>query len=167
MLEFILRIKQPLKEFMTISQHETCRLALDGLCKIIDCKDGDSLSVHSFGVRVSTGLIKNEANLIGGENIGGSAEKAGVEKSSNNDDGGSRGSSQDQSLKAKRPTARPVRNGLPSEGLVRLPEILAAIPISKSGWYAGVKLGRYPSPVKLGPRTAAWRVSEIRALIEA
>ena len=143
-------------------------MAVDGLCKIIDRKDGDSRSVHSFGVRVSTGLIMNEANLIGGENIGSSAEKAGVEKSSNNDDGGgSRGASLDQLLKAKRPTARPVRNGLPSEGLVRLPEILAAIPISKSGWYAGVKLGRYPSPVKLGPRTAAWRVSEIRALIEA
>jgi len=26
--------------------------------------------------------------------------------------------------------------------------------------------GRYPKPVKLGPRTTAWRVSDIRALIE-
>jgi predicted DNA-binding transcriptional regulator AlpA len=39
--------------------------------------------------------------------------------------------------------------------------------VSKSSWWAGCKSGRYPSAVKLGPRTTAWRVSEIRALIAA
>ena len=53
------------------------------------------------------------------------------------------------------------------EGYVRLPQVLAAIPISKSSWWAGCKSGRYPAPVKLGPRTTVWKVSDIRALIAA
>ncbi|PPU87171.1 transcriptional regulator [Xanthomonas populi] len=43
----------------------------------------------------------------------------------------------------------------------------ALIPVSRSTWYAGVRAGRYPQPVKLGERCTAWRVEEIRALIEA
>ena len=54
---------------------------------------------------------------------------------------------------------------LPPEGYARLPQILAAIPVSKSSWWTGVKSGKYPQPVKLGPRTTAWRVEDIRALI--
>jgi prophage regulatory protein len=58
---------------------------------------------------------------------------------------------------------------LPETGFVRLPAILAPagpIPVSKSTWWQGVKDGRYPKPVKLGPKTTAWRVEDIRALIE-
>jgi predicted DNA-binding transcriptional regulator AlpA len=43
------------------------------------------------------------------------------------------------------------------------------IPVSKTTWYAGIKTGRYPAPVKLGPGisgTSAWRESDIRALVE-
>jgi len=40
------------------------------------------------------------------------------------------------------------------------------LPISKSSWWAGVKAGRYPAPVKLGPRITAWRVEDILALME-
>lgn len=68
-------------------------------------------------------------------------------------------------------------HALPSEGYVRLTQIIgdpnaeppipAVIPISKSSWWAGCKSGRYPAPVKLGPRTTAWKVSDIRALIAA
>ena len=54
---------------------------------------------------------------------------------------------------------------LPTEGFARLPMVLANIPISKSSWWSGVKSGRYPQPVKLGPRTTAWRVEDIRKLI--
>ena len=56
---------------------------------------------------------------------------------------------------------------LPAEGYARLPQILAVIPVSKSTWWNGCKSGKYPKPVKLGPRTTAWRVSDIRALIAA
>jgi prophage regulatory protein len=54
-------------------------------------------------------------------------------------------------------------------GFLRLTAILAPrgpIPVSKSTWWAGVKSGRFPKPVKLGPRITAWRVEDIRALIE-
>lgn len=56
---------------------------------------------------------------------------------------------------------------LPAEGYARLPQVLAAFPVSRSTWWAGVKSGKFPKPVKLGPRTTAWRVSDIRALIAA
>lgn len=55
----------------------------------------------------------------------------------------------------------------PSSGLVRLSAILAPfgpIPVSKSTWWAGVREGRFPQPLKLGPRTTVWRVEDIRAL---
>ena len=65
---------------------------------------------------------------------------------------------------------------LPETGYLRLPQIIgnpkaqppipAVIPISKSAWWAGVKSGRFPKPVKLGPRTTAWKVEDIRALID-
>jgi len=65
---------------------------------------------------------------------------------------------------------------LPETGYIRLhqiignskvvPPIPAIFPISKSTWWAGVKAGRYPAAVKLSERTTAWRVEDIRALIE-
>ena len=57
----------------------------------------------------------------------------------------------------------------PKTGFVRLPSILAPkgpIPVSKSTWWAGIKSGHYPKPVKLGPRITAWRVEDIRTLID-
>lgn len=66
---------------------------------------------------------------------------------------------------------------LPETGFLRLPHIIgdpqatppipARIPVSKSTWWAGVKAGRYPAPVKLGPRITAWRVEDVLALINA
>ena len=53
----------------------------------------------------------------------------------------------------------------PQEGFVRLPQILSVIPVSASSWWRGVKSGKYPGPVKLGERTTAWRVADIRELI--
>lgn len=47
------------------------------------------------------------------------------------------------------------------------PPIPPLIPVSKSTWWLGVKEGRYPQPVKLSTRTTAWRIEDIRALIEA
>lgn len=62
---------------------------------------------------------------------------------------------------------------IPSTGFLRLSQIIGSenappiIPVSKSSWWAGVKSGRYPKPVKLGARTTAWRAEDIRALIES
>jgi len=55
---------------------------------------------------------------------------------------------------------------IPSIGFMRLPAVLAVYPVSKTTWWAGVKSGRYPQPVKLGPKTTAWRVSDIVRLID-
>ena len=55
---------------------------------------------------------------------------------------------------------------IPSTGFLRLPQVLALIPISKSAW-AGCQSGRYPKPVKLGPRTTVWRAEDIAAFIES
>ncbi len=65
---------------------------------------------------------------------------------------------------------------LPETGFVRLqtiigdpkshPPIPAIIPVSKSTWWAGVKTGRFPEPVKLGPRITVWRAEDIRDLIK-
>src|SRR5688500_8031770 len=57
---------------------------------------------------------------------------------------------------------------LPKTGFVRLNSILAPkgpIPVGKSTWWAGVKAGTFPKPVKLGPRVTAWRVEDIERLI--
>ena len=63
---------------------------------------------------------------------------------------------------------RPTNNsdrGLPAEGYVRLPQILRVLPIGRSSWWLGIKQGRYPKQVRLGPRTVAWRVQDIRQLL--
>lgn len=55
---------------------------------------------------------------------------------------------------------------LPDTGFVRLTTVLQLYPVSRSAWWAGIKAGRFPPSVKLGPRTTAWKVEDIRALIE-
>jgi prophage regulatory protein len=49
--------------------------------------------------------------------------------------------------------------------LLRLPEVLALVPVGKSTWWQGVSDGRFPKPVKIGPRVSAWRAKDIRDLI--
>jgi len=64
-------------------------------------------------------------------------------------------------------------NALPERGLVRLWQILGdrrrgippIIPISKSSWWAGVKTGKYPKPVKLSARCTCWHAEDIRKLL--
>jgi len=66
---------------------------------------------------------------------------------------------------------------IPEEiGFIRLPAIIGnqkstppiqpLIPISRTSWLDGVKSGKFPKPVKLGARSVAWRVADIRALVE-
>ncbi|MDL2207529.1 AlpA family phage regulatory protein [Desulfovibrio sp. OttesenSCG-928-M16] len=58
----------------------------------------------------------------------------------------------------------------PQVGFVRLSQIIGAgkpLPISRTSFLMGVRAGIYPKPVKLGPRTTAWRVQDIVALIDS
>lgn len=67
-------------------------------------------------------------------------------------------------------------SSIPADGFLRLKQIIgdpksdppvpAIVPVSKSTWWEGIRQGRYPKPVKLGPNTTAWRVRDIRRLIE-
>ena len=41
------------------------------------------------------------------------------------------------------------------------------IPVSRTTFLDGVKSGIFPKPVKLGGRTNAWRVQDIRILIDS
>jgi len=62
---------------------------------------------------------------------------------------------------------------MPDNGLIKLPYIIGdkkkgiqgVYPVSQATWYAGIQSGRYPASVKLGPRSVAWRVSDIKALL--
>lgn len=67
-------------------------------------------------------------------------------------------------------------NQLPETGFLRLSQIIGnpkaeppippIIPVKKSCWWAGVKSGRFPRPVKIGNgRGTFWKVEDIRALI--
>jgi prophage regulatory protein len=65
---------------------------------------------------------------------------------------------------------------IPETGFIRLPAIIGnqkstppiqpLIPISRTSWLNGVKDGIYPRPIKLGARSVAWKVEDIRALVE-
>ncbi|MGO9605458.1 MAG: helix-turn-helix transcriptional regulator [Candidatus Binataceae bacterium] len=58
-------------------------------------------------------------------------------------------------------------NGVDPAGLLRLRHVLRLVPVCASTWWAGVRSGRFPAPVKLGPRTTAWRASDILTLINS
>jgi prophage regulatory protein len=49
---------------------------------------------------------------------------------------------------------------------MRLWDVLALLRISRSSWYAGIRSGRYPKPVKLGPRISVWRADEIYDVVK-
>ena len=64
----------------------------------------------------------------------------------------------------------PNHTEFPRTGFVRLSSILAPkgpLPVSKSTWWLGVKLGRYPQPMKLGPRVTVWKAEDIWSLIDS
>ena len=66
-------------------------------------------------------------------------------------------------------------NQIPEEGFLRLSQIIGnkrtsppmppIIPVSKSTWWAGVKTGNYPQPLKIGKRVTVWRAKDIRKLV--
>jgi hypothetical protein len=66
-------------------------------------------------------------------------------------------------------------NQLPETGFLRLSQIIGdpkrgippIVPIGKTAWWEGVRSGRFPKPIKLGPRITVWRVEDIRNLIES
>lgn len=50
---------------------------------------------------------------------------------------------------------------------MRLPQVLALVPVSKSTLWRHVSAGAFPAPVKLFVGVSAWRVDDVRNWIEA
>lgn len=63
--------------------------------------------------------------------------------------------------------AQPFSISLPETGFMRLPAVLAVIPVSKSTWWAGVRTGRFPKGIKLSERITAWKAEDIKALMNS
>jgi predicted DNA-binding transcriptional regulator AlpA len=51
-----------------------------------------------------------------------------------------------------------------ADRLLRIDEALSLTNIGKSSWWAGVKSGKFPKPIKLGERTTRWRLNDILEL---
>lgn len=132
--------------------------------------------------------IKNESNLICGDNVGGEVEAATSDSASRNpfsyfnDESSTEASysSKDAISESSLPLCPSLERvqkrrtnkshnitELPREGYVRMWQILQVIPVCKSTWWQGVRDGRFPQAIKLGPRTTVWLVSDIRKLIES
>lgn len=65
----------------------------------------------------------------------------------------------------------PFASKIDPAGLYRLKSIVRTkgggtplIDVSPSTWWAGVKSGRFPQPIRLGPRTTCWRGADLLAL---
>jgi prophage regulatory protein len=51
------------------------------------------------------------------------------------------------------------------DSLLKVSEVCQLLSVGEATWWAGVKSGRYPKSVKLGPRITRWRRSDIDKLI--
>lgn len=129
--------------------------------------------------------ITNEANLTGGENVGGTtAAPATPEAGSDDDDGGGdpdpeperqtrtrkpRNTSPAGNLPA--PSAAQSADALnqfdtrPAASFVRLPVVCSLYACSPATAWRWVKAGKIPAPVKLSDRVTAWRVGDLRAAL--
>ncbi len=67
------------------------------------------------------------------------------------------------------PTAHPLRT-LPAppqhDRILRLPEVLYRVGLSRTGLYLRAQCGEFPRPIKLGGRASGWPESEVNAWIE-
>ena len=57
-------------------------------------------------------------------------------------------------------------NSIHPKRLLRINQVLALVPVGRSSWWEGCRTGRYPKPIKLGPRTTVWRAEDIATFIE-
>ena len=68
-----------------------------------------------------------------------------------------------------------MQNSIPENGFLREKQILGdkkanppippIIPVSHSTWWAGVKSGRFPKPIKLSEGVTVWTAPDIRDYI--
>ncbi len=51
--------------------------------------------------------------------------------------------------------------------IIRLPEVCAALGISKPTVYRLIRAENFPRPIQLGKRSVAWRVAEVEQWLES
>jgi prophage regulatory protein len=56
--------------------------------------------------------------------------------------------------------------GVAVDRLLRLPQVLQLVPVSRSTWFSGVRSGRYPAPVRVGLRAVAWRQRDLQQILQ-
>lgn len=55
---------------------------------------------------------------------------------------------------------------LPDSSMLSLDEVLTLLRISRSSWYGGLKTGKFPKAVYIGPNSPRWRCGTIRSVAE-
>lgn len=66
------------------------------------------------------------------------------------------------------------RMSIPNEGYARLHDIVGSkrhgirplLPIAASTWWAGVRAGKFPQPIRLSARLTVWRWRDVRDLLQ-
>jgi len=54
-----------------------------------------------------------------------------------------------------------------SQSILRLPAVRARTGRSRSSIYADVKAGRFPAPIKLGPRSVGWLETDVAGWLQS
>lgn len=110
--------------------------------------------------------IRNESNLVGGENVGGAGaitDTGEVAAASDDDDGGDDDADPDpRRIKRSRAPSTPVNPS--ASALLRKPAVLAETGISKSTLYQNIANGLFTKPVKIGARASGWPAHEVHAI---
>lgn len=108
--------------------------------------------------------IRNDANLIPGENVGGStASPAAPEVAAEDGDGDGDGDGDsDPDRRPKRRTARP----LPPAQLLRPKAACALLGIGRTKlWQLSERDPRFPRKIVLGPRCVGWRIDALNGYL--
>ncbi|CAO3303407.1 MULTISPECIES: AlpA family phage regulatory protein [unclassified Pseudomonas] len=69
-------------------------------------------------------------------------------------------------MAASKDILTPDIDNLPASALLRLPAVVALVQCSRSSWFAWVRSGHAPQPVRIGPRAVAWKVGAIRTFLD-
>lgn len=54
-------------------------------------------------------------------------------------------------------------NSLPPEAILRLPEVITLVGLSRASIYSRASQRTFPSPIKLTAHASGWRLGDIRA----
>lgn len=60
-----------------------------------------------------------------------------------------------------------LRAEMPQAGYIRQAGLLSILPFSPATLWRWVQVGKFPKPVKLGPRVTAWRIDDVGAWLRS